>query len=132
MMLKNDGGYRGCSIQNKGLIQDFYIPFWVIWRRTAIGLGRCRGWRIVKTMGRNHRTSAGGWLAPKAAAGCLLVWQQRIGEHDAYDYSAIIGVGSTRRLSAVRWGVTRSIVWAWLMTIPAAATIAAIVYELLA
>jgi PiT family inorganic phosphate transporter len=44
---------------------------------------------------------------------------------------AIIGVGSTRRLTAVRWGVTRSIVWAWIVTIPAAAFIAAVVYEIL-
>jgi PiT family inorganic phosphate transporter len=44
---------------------------------------------------------------------------------------AIIGVGSTRRLSAVRWGVTKNIVWAWLLTIPAAAAVAAIVYNIL-
>jgi inorganic phosphate transporter, PiT family len=44
---------------------------------------------------------------------------------------AIIGVGSTRRLSAVRWGGTKHIVWAWLLTIPAAATVAAIVYKIM-
>jgi PiT family inorganic phosphate transporter len=121
-----------------GLIQDFYIPFWVILAaHTAIGLGTMSGgWRIVKTMGQKITAlrPVGGFCAESAAAVCLFgLAMNGIPVSTTHTITgAIIGVGSTRRLSAVRWGVTRSIVWAWLMTIPAAATIAAIVYELLA
>lgn len=121
-----------------GLIQDFYIPFWVVLAaHTAIGLGTMSGgWRIVKTMGQKITAlrPVGGFCAESAAAVCLFgLAMNGIPVSTTHTITgAIIGVGSTRRLSAVRWGVTRSIVWAWLMTIPAAATIAAIVYELLA
>jgi PiT family inorganic phosphate transporter len=121
-----------------GLIQSFYIPFWVVLAaHTAIGLGTMSGgWRIVKTMGQKITAlrPVGGFCAESAAAVCLFgLAMNGIPVSTTHTITgAIIGVGSTRRLSAVRWGVTRSIVWAWLMTIPAAAIIAAIVYELLA
>jgi inorganic phosphate transporter, PiT family len=121
-----------------GLIKDFYIPFWVVLAaHTAIGLGTMSGgWRIVKTMGQKITAlrPVGGFCAESAAAFCLFgLAMNGIPVSTTHTITgAIIGVGSTRRLSAVRWGVTRSIVWAWLMTIPAAAIIAAIVYELLA
>jgi PiT family inorganic phosphate transporter len=121
-----------------GLIQSFYIPFWVVLAaHTAIGLGTMSGgWRIVKTMGQKITAlrPVGGFCAESAAAICLFgLAMNGIPVSTTHTITgAIIGVGSTRRLSAVRWGVTRSIVWAWLMTIPAAAIIAAIVYELLA
>jgi PiT family inorganic phosphate transporter len=121
-----------------GLIHDFYIPFWVILAaHSAIGLGTMSGgWRIVKTMGQKITAlrPIGGFCAESAAAVCLFgLAMNGIPVSTTHTITgAIIGVGSTRRLSAVRWGVTRSIVWAWLMTIPAAAIMAAIVYELLA
>jgi PiT family inorganic phosphate transporter len=121
-----------------GLIRDFYIPFWVVLAaHTAISLGTMSGgWRIVKTMGQKITAlrPVGGFCAESAAAFCLFgLAMNGIPVSTTHTITgAIIGVGSTRRLSAVRWGVTRSIVWAWLMTIPAAATIAAIVYEILA
>jgi PiT family inorganic phosphate transporter len=103
---------------------------------TAIALGTISGgWRIVKTMG--QRITAlrpmGGFCAESAAAICLFgLAMNGIPVSTTHTITgAIIGVGSTRRLSAVRWGVTRNIVWAWIMTIPAAASIGALTYKIL-
>ena len=118
-------------------IPAFEIPMWVILlAHSAIGLGTLSGgWRIVKTMG--SRITAlrpiGGFSAESAAAVCLFgLAMNGIPVSTTHTITgAIIGVGSTRRLSAVRWGVTKNIVWAWLLTIPAAATVAAIVYKIM-
>jgi PiT family inorganic phosphate transporter len=120
-----------------GYIKTFDIPFWVVLSaHTAIGLGTLSGgWRIVKTMGQRITAlrPVGGFCAESAAAVCLFMLAMNgIPVSTTHTITgAIIGVGSTRRLSAVRWGVTRNIVWAWIMTIPAAAIIAAIVYKAL-
>jgi len=118
-------------------ITTFDIPLWVILAaHSAIALGTLSGgWRIVKTMG--SRITAlrpiGGFSAESAAAVCLFgLAMNGVPVSTTHTITgAIIGVGSTRRLSAVRWGVTKSIVWAWLLTIPAAATVAAIVYMIM-
>ena len=118
-------------------ISSFDIPMWVILlAHSAIALGTLSGgWRIVKTMG--SRITAlrpiGGFSAETAAAVCLFgLAMNGIPVSTTHTITgAIIGVGSTRRLSAVRWAVTKHIVWAWLLTIPAAATVAAIVYEII-
>ena len=118
-------------------ISAFEIPMWVILlAHSAIALGTLSGgWRIVKTMG--SRITAlrpiGGFSAETAAAVCLFgLAMNGIPVSTTHTITgAIIGVGSTRRLSAVRWAVTKHIVWAWLLTIPAAATVAAIVYEII-
>ena len=118
-------------------ISTFDIPMWVILlAHSAIALGTLSGgWRIVKTMG--SRITAlrpiGGFSAETAAAVCLFgLAMNGIPVSTTHTITgAIIGVGSTRRLSAVRWAVTKHIVWAWLLTIPAAATVAAIVYEIM-
>ena len=118
-------------------ISTFEIPMWVILlAHSAIALGTLSGgWRIVKTMG--SRITAlrpiGGFSAETAAAVCLFgLAMNGVPVSTTHTITgAIIGVGSTRRLSAVRWGVTKHIVWAWLLTIPAAATVAAIVYEIM-
>ena len=118
-------------------ISTFDIPMWVILlAHSAIALGTLSGgWRIVKTMG--SRITAlrpiGGFSAETAAAACLFgLAMNGVPVSTTHTITgAIIGVGSTRRLSAVRWGVTKHIVWAWLLTIPAAATVAAIVYEII-
>ena len=120
-----------------GYIRTFDIPFWVVLlAHTAIALGTISGgWRIVKTMGQRITAlrPVGGFCAEGAAAICLFgLAMNGIPVSTTHTITgAIIGVGSTRRLSAVRWGVTRSIVWAWIMTIPAAGAIGAVVYRIL-
>jgi PiT family inorganic phosphate transporter len=120
-----------------GYIQTFEVPMWVILlAHSAIALGTLSGgWRIVKTMGSKITAlrPIGGFCAESAAAVCLFgLAMNGIPVSTTHTITgAIIGVGSTRRLSAVRWGVTKHIVWAWLLTIPAAASVAAIVYKVL-
>ncbi len=120
-----------------GYIQTFYIPFWVVLTaHAAISLGTLAGgWRIIHTMGSKitKLQPVGGFAAETGAAFALL-----IATHYGVPVStthaitgSIVGVGATRRLSAVRWGVAGQIVWAWLLTIPAAFLIAAVTYELL-
>ncbi|MBI3399785.1 MAG: inorganic phosphate transporter [Acidobacteria bacterium] len=118
-------------------IDSFYIPFWVILiAHTAIGLGTLAGgWRIIHTMGSKitKLQPVGGFAAETGAAIALLIATQTgvpVSTTHAIT-GAIVGVGATRRLSAVRWGVARRIVWAWILTIPAAFTIAAAAYTLL-
>jgi PiT family inorganic phosphate transporter len=120
-----------------GYIQTFYIPFWVILiAHTAIGLGTLAGgWRIIHTMGSKitKLQPVGGFAAETGAAIALLIATQTgvpVSTTHAIT-GAIVGVGATRRLSAVRWGVAGQIVWAWVLTIPAAFLIAAGAYTLL-
>jgi PiT family inorganic phosphate transporter len=120
-----------------GYMKTFEIPLWVILlAHCAIAMGTLSGgWRIVKTMG--QRITAlrpiGGFCAESAAAVCLFgLAMNGIPVSTTHTITgAIIGVGSTRRLTAVRWAVTKNIVWAWIVTIPAAALIAALVHAIL-
>ena len=118
-------------------IDTFYIPFWVVLiAHTAISLGTLAGgWRIIHTMGSKitKLQPVGGFAAETGAAIALLVATQTgvpVSTTHAIT-GAIVGVGATRRVSAVRWGVAGQIVWAWVFTIPAAFTIAAAAYALL-
>jgi inorganic phosphate transporter, PiT family len=120
-----------------GYIQTFDIPFWVVLAaHTAIGLGTLAGgWRIIHTMGSKitKLQPVGGFAAETGAAFALLIATQTgvpVSTTHAIT-GAIVGVGATRRLSAVRWGVAGQIVWAWVLTIPAAFLIAAGAYTLL-
>jgi inorganic phosphate transporter, PiT family len=120
-----------------GYIQKFDIPFWVVLAaHTAIGLGTLAGgWRIIHTMGSKitKLQPVGGFAAETGAALSILIATQAgvpVSTTHAITGS-IVGVGATRRLSAVRWGVAGQIVWAWILTIPAAFTIAAGVYTIL-
>ena len=120
-----------------GYIKTFDIPFWVVLAaHAAIGLGTLAGgWRIIHTMGSKitKLQPVGGFAAETAAAISILVATQTgvpVSTTHAIT-GAIVGVGATRRLSAVRWGVAGQIVWAWILTIPAAFLIAAGVYSLL-
>jgi PiT family inorganic phosphate transporter len=120
-----------------GYIKSFYIPFWVVLiAHTAIGLGTLAGgWRIIHTMGSKitKLQPVGGFAAETGAALSILIATQTgvpVSTTHAITGS-IVGVGATRRLSAVRWGVAGQIVWAWLLTIPAAFGIAAATYRLL-
>jgi PiT family inorganic phosphate transporter len=121
-----------------GYIEKFEIPFWVIIAaHTAIGLGTLAGgWRIIHTMGSKitKLQPVGGFAAETGAATALMV-ATLTGVPVSTTHAitgAIVGVGATRRLSAVRWGVARQIVWAWVLTIPAAFAIGAVSYRLLA
>jgi inorganic phosphate transporter, PiT family len=111
------------------------IPLWVkISAATAISLGTYSGgWRIMRTLGRRiiHLDPARGFASETVAAGVLYV--MAIGLHAPVSTthtitSAVMGSGATKRLSAVRWGVARGIVTAWVLTIPAAGLVAALVY----
>jgi len=120
-----------------GYISTFHIPFWVVLAaHAAIGLGTLSGgWRIIKTMGTKITRLApvGGCAAETGAAlSILFATLSGVGISTTHTITgAIVGVGSTKRLSAVRWGVAGQIVWAWVLTIPAAASIGAVVYLLL-
>ncbi|HEV8143333.1 MAG TPA: inorganic phosphate transporter [Methylomirabilota bacterium] len=115
----------------------FYIPFWVILAaHAAIALGTLSGgWRIVKTMGMRitKLRPVGGFSAETAGAATLIGTAiAGIPVSTTHTISgAIMGVGSLQRFSAVRWGVAGNIVWAWILTIPASALIAAGVWLLL-
>jgi PiT family inorganic phosphate transporter len=120
-----------------GYIQTFDIPFWVVLAaHTAIGLGTLAGgWRIIHTMGSKitKLQPVGGFAAETGAALSIMIATQTgvpVSTTHAIT-GAIVGVGATRRLSAVRWGVAGQIVWAWLLTIPMAFAIAATTYFLL-
>src|SRR5215510_103516 len=120
-----------------GIIESFRIPFWVIIAaHTAIGLGTLSGgWRIIHTMGSKitKLQPVGGFAAETGAAFALLtatLFGVPVSTTHAITGS-IVGVGATQRLSAVRWGVATQIVWAWVMTIPAAFLVGAFAYRLL-
>jgi PiT family inorganic phosphate transporter len=120
-----------------GLISEFAVPIWVVVAaNAAIALGTLTGgWRIVKTMGQRItklRPIDGFCAETASAASIFLATHLGIPVSTTHVITgAISGVGSARRLSAVRWGVTINIVWAWIFTIPGAAIIGAIVYLLI-
>ena len=113
------------------------IPFWVVlMAHTAIGLGTLSGgWRIIHTMGSKiTKLKPMGGFAAELAGAVALFTSARLGIPVSTTHTitgAIVGVGSMRRLSAVRWNVAGRIVWAWILTIPAAAVVAALIYYLL-
>jgi len=109
-------------------------PNWVIWScYLAIGLGTMfGGWRIVKTMGQRitKLKPVGGFCAETGGAMTLFI-ATGLGIPVSTTHTitgAIVGVGSVRHPSAVRWGVAGNIVWAWIFTIPASAFVAAVAY----
>jgi len=114
------------------------VPLWVVLAaHFAIGMGTLSGgWRIVKTMGSKiTRLQPVGGFAAESAAATTLFFTSAAGIPVSTTHTitgAIVGVGATRRLSAVRWGVAGQIVWAWLLTIPAAAAIGSGLYFLIA
>jgi inorganic phosphate transporter, PiT family len=113
---------------------DKLPPSWVIWVcYIAIGLGTMfGGWRIVKTMGQKitRLKPVGGFCAETGGALTLFL-ATALGIPVSTTHTitgAIVGVGSVRRASAVRWGVAGNIVWAWVFTIPASAFVAGVFY----
>ena len=116
--------------------QDSLPPFWVIFScYAAIALGTLMGgWRIVKTMGQRitKLKPVGGFCAETGGAITLfLATSLGIPVSTTHTITgAVVGVGSVRRASAVRWGVAGTIVWAWVLTIPASAFVAAAAYAM--
>jgi inorganic phosphate transporter, PiT family len=120
-----------------GLSKNYQIPFWVIiCCHLAMGGGTMAGgWRIIKTMGQRitKLTPFGGFAAETAGA-ITLLGTAHFGIPVSTTHTitgAIVGVGASRRLTAVRWGITHNIIVAWLLTIPAAALLGAILFWML-
>ena len=118
--------------------KDLPVPIWIVlMAHAAIAAGTLAGgWRIVRTLGTKitKLKPVGGFSAETAAAGSLFL-ATGLGIPVSTTHTitgAIVGVGATGRLSAVRWGIAGRIVWAWVITIPAAALIAATVYRFIA
>src|SRR3954469_12988096 len=113
-------------IASNHLPKDASVPLWVVLcAHTAIGLGTLTGgWRIVKTMGSKiTRLQPVGGMAAESAAAATLFFTSAAGIPVSTTHTitgAIVGVGSTQRVSAVRWGVAGQVVWAWVLTIPGA------------
>ncbi len=114
-----------------GYLKTFSIPVWVILAaHAAIALGTLSGgWRIIHTMGSKiTRLQPVGGFAAETAGALTLFLATSIGVPVSTTHTitgAIVGVGATRRISAVRWGVAGRIVWAWVLTIPMSALIGA-------
>ena len=132
---KTAGIITALLYSTRHLTGEFHVPTWVIIASYgAIGLGTLAGgWRIVQTMGMSitKLQPVGGFCAETAGA-LALFGASAAGIPVSTTHTitgSIVGVGATRRLSAVRWGVAGRIVWAWVLTMPAAALVAALVYS---
>ncbi len=128
-------GIIGAALIASGSIQDFAsLPNWVpVACYLAIGLGTMSGgWKIVKTMGSKiTKVTPLEGVAAETAGAFTLFFTGQMGIPVSTTHTitgSIIGVGATKRLSAVRWGVTTNLLWAWILTIPVSAVLAAITY----
>ena len=128
-------GIIAIVLYSKGLINSsFNIPYWIIIMcYTTIAFGTMfGGWRIVKTMGTKiTKLQPIGGFSAEAAAACAIIGASIFGIPVSTTHTingAIVGVGATKRLSAVRWGVAGNIIWAWSLTIPISAFISAATY----
>jgi inorganic phosphate transporter, PiT family len=127
-------GVIALALYTHGSIDSFYIPTWVkIAAGVSIAAGTyAGGWRIMRTLGqRVFQMDPPAGFAAQAAAGTV-IWAST---HYGYPLStthvvsgAVMGAGATKRLSAVRWGIAGNIVFAWVLTIPASAAVAALVW----
>jgi PiT family inorganic phosphate transporter len=120
------------ALFSTGHIAEFAVPTWVaLAAALAIALGTwAGGWRIIRTMGTRiiRMEPVHGFAAQTVAASVIQLataWGLPVSTTQVVSGS-VMGAGATRRFSAVRWGVARRIVWAWIFTIPASATLAAI------
>jgi PiT family inorganic phosphate transporter len=137
LLVSSQSQFTNFPIQALHITSADHIPVWVILAaHAAIALGTLAGgWRIVKTMGQRitKLRPFGGFCAETSGSITLFV-SSHLGVPVSTTHTitgAIAGVGAAHRLSAVRWGVAGQIVWAWLLTIPAAAGIAGLCYLLL-
>ncbi len=127
-------GVIALALYTHGSIDSFYIPTWVkIAAAVSIGAGTyAGGWRIMRTLGqRVFQMDPPAGFAAQATAGAVIYVSTRYGYPLSTTHvvsGAVMGSGATKRLSAVRWGVAGNIVFAWILTIPAAALMAAAVW----
>jgi PiT family inorganic phosphate transporter len=127
-------GVIALALFANGNLKEFEIPTWVkIAAGLSIGLGTyVGGWRIMRTLGqRLYKIEPESGFAAQAAAGATIYAATRYGYPLSTTHvisGAVLGAGATQRLSAVRWGVAGNIVVAWILTIPAAAGVAALLY----
>ncbi|MEP7258854.1 MAG: inorganic phosphate transporter, partial [Flavitalea sp.] len=115
---------------NEFINQNMWVP---IASFTAIAIGTMSGgWKIVKTMGtRITKVTPLEGVSAETAGAITLYITEHLGIPVSTTHTitgAIIGVGATKRLSAVRWGVTINLLWAWILTIPVSAILAALIY----
>jgi PiT family inorganic phosphate transporter len=127
-------GVIALALYSEGQISSFYIPTWV---KLAAGLAIAAGtysggWRIMRTLGqRVYQLDPPSGFAAQATAGTVIWASTRLGYPLSTTHvisGGVMGSGATKRLSAVRWGVAGNIVVAWILTIPAAALVSALVY----
>ena len=127
-------GVIALALYAHGSIHEFYIPNWVkIAAGLAIAAGTYSGgWRIMRTLGqRVYQLDPPAGFAAQATAGAVIYASTRYGYPLSTTHvisGAVMGAGATKRLSAVRWGVAGNIVFAWILTIPASAAVAAACY----
>ena len=128
-------GIIGAALIANGSMQDFsQLPSWVpVACYLAIGLGTMSGgWKIVKTMGSKiTKVTPLEGVAAETAGAFTLFFTGQMGIPVSTTHTitgSIIGVGATKRLSAVRWGVTTNLLWAWVLTIPVSGVLAAITF----
>ncbi len=113
---------------------SFHVPFWVILMSyTVIALGTLiGGWKVIRTLGmRITKLTPFGGFSAETSAGLTIIFATIFGIPVSTTHTitgSIIGVGATKRFSAVRWGVARNILWAWILTIPLSAIFAMITY----
>ena len=130
-------GIMTLALVTAGVIDSFEVPLWVILAAaTAISLGTAAGgWRIIKTMGtRVVKLDPVHGFAAETTAASIIFGATQLGMPVSTTHvisSAIMGVGSSDRLKTVRWGVARSIVVAWILTLPASGATAALAYLVL-
>jgi len=128
-------GIIAMALYSQGLLgPTFHIPVWVVIAcYTVIALGTVSGgWRIVKTMGtRITKLRPMGGFCAETAAAISIIGASMAGIPVSTTHTitgAIVGVGSTIRMTAVRWGIAGTIIWAWVLTIPVTALISALLY----
>lgn len=115
----------------------FYVPTWVVLLSYSfIALGTLvGGWKVIKTLGmRITKLTPFGGFSAESSAGLTIIWATLLGIPVSTTHTitgAIIGVGSIKGFSAVRWGVAKNILWAWVLTIPLSAIFAMITYEII-
>ena len=127
-------GVIALALFANGSIDTFYIPTWVkIAAGVSIAAGTyAGGWRIMRTLGqRVFQMDPPAGFAAQAASGAVIYVSTRYGYPLSTTHvvsGAVMGAGATKRLSAVRWGIAGNIVFAWILTIPASAAVAALVW----
>ncbi len=129
-------GIITAALVTSGSLQTYVVPFWVIilCHLAIAGGTMAGGWRVIKTMGqRITKLSPFGGFSAETAGALTLFGTAATGIPASTTHTitgAIIGVGASHGLTAVRWGITRRIMWAWVLTIPGAAAIGALLYYL--